>query len=169
VASGDWSITLGTGYASAVGARAFCSTCLASGESSLVLGQQSIASGRFATAIGISTMARSFAEVTMGYWATDCMPSSTTNVSSGDRLLVLGNGMNNSSRSDALILYKNGNMTIVGTFIQSSDMRLKSEIAPLDISLSDMVKLQGMHYKWNNVKPHDMESLQTGLIAQEVE
>ena len=42
-------------------------------------------------------------------------------------------------------------------------------ITGLEQSLDKLLKLQGVNYHWNNVKPHDTESLQTGFVAQEVE
>lgn len=59
-----------------------------------------------------------------------------------------------------------GNGTLGGTLTQSSDRRLKRNFAPLSASLSKLTALQGYHYYW---KGNGDPSLQTGLIAQEVE
>lgn len=59
-----------------------------------------------------------------------------------------------------------GNMTIAGTLSQSSDIRLKKDIRPLENSLKNILELNGVTYFWKN--PEAPEK-QIGLIAQEVE
>jgi hypothetical protein len=60
-----------------------------------------------------------------------------------------------------------GNGTLGGTLTQSSDRRLKRDFAPLSASLHKLTSLRGYHYYWKD-KERD-QSLQTGLIAQDVE
>lgn len=60
-----------------------------------------------------------------------------------------------------------GNGTLGGTLSQSSDRRLKRDFAPLSSSLEKFSHLNGYHYYWKE-KSRD-QSLQTGLIAQDVE
>lgn len=60
-----------------------------------------------------------------------------------------------------------GNGTLGGTLTQSSDCRLKRDFSPLSASLQKLTGLRGYHYYWKD-KERD-QSLQTGLIAQEVE
>jgi Chaperone of endosialidase/Head domain of trimeric autotransporter adhesin len=64
-------------------------------------------------------------------------------------------------------LYQQGNLQILGVFIQNSDMRLKKNISMLSTSLPLLKKLNGYTYHWKseNCDP----KLQTGLLAQEVE
>jgi len=168
--SGSISTAMGSGtsasgdFSTAMGDRTN-----ASGNHSTTMGFLTNASGWISTAMGLQTFARSFGETTIGLYSTDYTPISTIFSATTDRLFVVGNGSNLSNRSDALIIYKNGNATLAGMLTQSSDARLKQEVAPLTKSLEKVAQLQGVHYKWNAVKPHDMESLQTGLIAQEVE
>lgn len=60
-----------------------------------------------------------------------------------------------------------GNGTLGGTLTQSSDRRLKRDFSPLSSSLKNLTSLNGYHYYW---KDEDRDqSLQTGLIAQDVE
>ncbi|MGG7666717.1 tail fiber domain-containing protein [Dyadobacter sp. BHUBP1] len=54
-----------------------------------------------------------------------------------------------------------------GNVIQSSDRRLKRDFSPLASSLERFSHLKGYHYYWKD-KDRD-QSLQTGLIAQDVE
>ncbi|GGN10856.1 hypothetical protein GCM10010967_53370 [Dyadobacter beijingensis] len=60
-----------------------------------------------------------------------------------------------------------GNGTLGGSLSQSSDRRLKRDFLPLSASLSKLTGIRGYHYYWKD-KDRD-QSLQTGLIAQEVE
>ncbi|WP_426292180.1 tail fiber domain-containing protein [Dyadobacter endophyticus] len=60
-----------------------------------------------------------------------------------------------------------GNGALGGTLTQFSDRRLKRDFSPLSASLRKLAGLKGYHYYW---KDQDKDqSLQTGLIAQEVE
>ena len=170
VASGLSSVAVGSGaVASANYSIAIGVNPTASGARSIALGWGTIASGSSSTSMGLQTYARSYAETSLGMFNTDYTPNSATTYDAADRIFVIGNGTDVVNRSDALIVYKNGNATLAGLLTQLSDMRLKKGIAPLNQSLTKLTKLRGVHYKWNDVKPHDMESLQTGLIAQEVE
>lgn len=54
-----------------------------------------------------------------------------------------------------------------GILVQTSDLRLKRDFAPLSNSLTKIAGLKGYHYYWKD-KARD-QSLQTGLIAQDVE
>ncbi|MCF2492743.1 tail fiber domain-containing protein [Dyadobacter chenhuakuii] len=60
-----------------------------------------------------------------------------------------------------------GNGYLNGNLIQTSDRRLKTKIQPFKSSLGKVNSLQGYHYNWED-KTKD-QTLQTGLIAQEVE
>lgn len=60
-----------------------------------------------------------------------------------------------------------GNGTLGGALTQSSDRRLKRDFSPLSASLQKLTGLRGYHYYWKE-KERD-QSLQTGLIAQDVE
>lgn len=73
----------------------------------------------------------------------------------------------NSASTAVLSLFSTGNMTITGTLTQNSDARLKKNIAPLDNSLEKILQVGGYHYQWN--EDYRDQSLQTGLLAQQVE
>lgn len=100
IASGDYSVATGSGTN-------------AVGSFSTALGVNTTASGYISTAVGNSTTAKSGFETVMGRWNTDYTPANTSNGwVSTDRLFTIGNGISSSSRSDALIILKNGNMGI---------------------------------------------------------
>lgn len=88
--------------------------------SATIGGVGNTASGANSVAMGFGTLAKSSGEVAIGLFTTDyVMTDSPT-----DRLFVIGNGKNNTSRSDALIVYKNGNMDLNGL------LKLKPMSAP---------------------------------------
>jgi hypothetical protein len=54
-----------------------------------------------------------------------------------------------------------------GNLVQTSDSRLKKDITPIRSSLAGLKQLNGYHYNWIN--PTKDSTVQTGLLAQEVE
>jgi hypothetical protein len=66
-----------------------------------------------------------------------------------------------------MMLRGNGNVWFRGTVSQSSDARLKKNIAPIDHALDKVLYLSGYHYEWiDQAQDNDMQS---GVLAQEVE
>ncbi len=55
------------------------------------------------------------------------------------------------------------------SFIMSSDLRLKKDVATLDNALELVTKLRGVHFNWKEPINDDQKGVQTGVIAQEVE
>ncbi|MCP4930286.1 MAG: hypothetical protein GY918_14645, partial [Gammaproteobacteria bacterium] len=86
----------------------------ASGNSSTALGQHNTAAGTASLATGAYTEAESAYETVLGRFDTDYTPSSATSWNAADRLFVVGNGSGLSTRSDAMVILKNGN-TGIGT------------------------------------------------------
>ena len=97
----------------------------ASGSTSTAMGTSTTASGRMSTAMGYSTEAKSYVEMVTGTFNTDYTPNSTTAWDTGDRLFGVGNGTSSSSRSDALVILKNGN-TGIGTSSPSALLTLSN-------------------------------------------
>jgi hypothetical protein len=73
----------------------------------------------------------------------------------------------NSANNTRMTLQDDGDLFIDGLLTQSSDRRLKKEIKPIHDGLDKVLLLQGYHYHWND--PGRDSSLQTGVIAQEIE
>ena len=128
-ASGNTSIAIG-GTASGDHSTAINGT--ASGESSYAFGGTAsgfhstsfygaTASGSHSTAIGLGITTPSYKEIAMGSYNTDYTPSSSTGWNASDRLFVVGNGENTSSKSDALIIYKSGNAVFNDSIFFDSD------------------------------------------------
>lgn len=73
----------------------------------------------------------------------------------------------NSLNTHIATIYEDGDMDIDGTLTQSSDRRLKKDIVGLRDSAQKLAQLNGVQYFWRD--SHKDKSLQTGLIAQEVQ
>jgi hypothetical protein len=100
-ASGDHSMATGT-------------LSTASGERSIAMGDHSNASGWYSTAIGTYLTAPSSYETVIGRYNTDYTPEDIIAWNTNDRLFVIGNGIQNSIRRDAMVVLKSGN-TGIGT------------------------------------------------------
>jgi len=113
-------------------------------------------------------------------------------------LLVIGNGIDNLNKSDALIILKNGDTrlngnfgvnrdatsnslevngdaskSVAGSWLANSDSRLKKDIKTINPkeALTKILKLRGVNYLWNDDKTgmKRPENIQTGFIAQEIQ
>jgi hypothetical protein len=136
-ASGDFSVALGlqtqaSGFASATFggnteatanyATAWGTYTHATGESSTAWGIGSTASAYNATAWGQNTAAPSLVETALGRYNTTYTPAGGAyNWNTADRLFVIGNGTGTSTRSDAFVLMKSGD---VGIGVSAPEARL---------------------------------------------
>ncbi len=127
-ASGDNSTAMGSGTkaigsnstAMGLGTKAQGNYCTAMGVNteadgvySFSMGNSTYAFGDNSTAMGNNTVAFSYSETTIGSYNTHYNPAGgTTNWDASDRLFVIGNGQNSSSKHNALTIYKNGSMNI---------------------------------------------------------
>ena len=112
-ATGYYSAAMGYGSAATGNnSTAMGAGTTASGNISTAIGQASAASGSYSTAMGSNTYAKSSYETVLGRWNTDYTPSSIFTWVASDRLFTIGNGTDFSSRSDALVVLKNGNTGI---------------------------------------------------------
>ena len=116
---------------------------VASGDYSTVFGFDSTASGNYSTAFGEETAAEAYAQTTLGQNST-LHPGTpnATGITATDRLLVVGNGTTASTRSDALVILKNGNigigdstptegtLVVSGTIVYSGSMTANATLTP---------------------------------------
>ncbi|MFN8886486.1 MAG: hypothetical protein ACK5WF_03425, partial [Cyclobacteriaceae bacterium] len=117
VASGFRSAVVGGNANTASGANSFVGGGEfngATGDYSAVSGGgNNLASGLMSSIPGgRGLFARSFGETAVGLFNTDYTPASTTSFNASDRLFVIGNGNDFSTRSNALTVLKNGNLGI---------------------------------------------------------
>jgi hypothetical protein len=165
-ANGLASVSIGyTNQAPGNYAGAFGFGTSASGSQSFAVGYNTSATGNLAISAGNTTTAQSYASLIIGRYNT--ISGSTTNWVSTDPLFVAGNGSNGSSRSNALILYKNGNMTIAGTLTQNSDFRLKEKIEPIYDVLSNLKHIKPVYFEFKDKEMYP-ENRQIGFIAQNI-
>jgi hypothetical protein len=131
VSGSQWD-EVNTGFQSA----AFGSNNIASGSSTFAagvsnvvagyaasaLGDNNTVGGNYAFAQGLRLTSESFNQFTIGQWNTahGGTPDASGWIST-DRLFVIGNGTSGSSRSDALVMFKNGNTTLNGQLTIDGD------------------------------------------------
>ncbi|MEM1323044.1 MAG: H-type lectin domain-containing protein [Bacteroidota bacterium] len=87
---------------------------IASGRAATAWGYRATATGNYSTSIGHNNYARSFGETAIGVNNTDYTPIDSAGFDSNDRIFVIGNGTAHHLRSDAMVIYKNGNAKING-------------------------------------------------------
>ena len=166
------------GKASGLYALATGNATEASGKASTALGSVTQATAKWATALGVGTEASGEASTALGsntIAATDHSVSlgawNDANRTKDNTLIVAGNGSFNNgtvSRSDALVLESNGDLTIAGNLTQNSDRRLKTSIRSLgDGTLAKLRRLRPVRYEFQNQKTHPSGE-QIGLVAQDV-
>ena len=157
-------------FATATSAIAIGDGNKASGHTSSAIGSKVETEGNYATAFGRNTKSKSYGETAIGFYNTDYSAASINNSIATDRLFTIGNGASNASRSDALVMLKNGNTTVSGNwsgpaFTATSDIRLKEGIA--DLSLG-MAVLNTINTKQYYLKKDATKQLRFGVIAQEL-
>ncbi len=86
----------------------------AKGSYSIAAGQLTQANGDASTSLGKFTTSRSFASLTLGQYNDSIASSSPAAWVDNDPVLIVGNGTGFSSRSNAVVVYKNGNADLNG-------------------------------------------------------
>lgn len=138
----------------------------ASGLRSSAFGDLTMARGNFSTALGLHTTARSVASVAFGRW--NVRSGAPSSWESTDPLLVAGNGSGPADRSNALMLQKNGDLTIAGTLTEHSDRRLKTNVRSLGPVGTALDRLRPVRFRFKDGTGHPA-SPQVGLLAQDVQ
>ncbi len=121
---------------------------VASGDYSFAFGEGNVASGKHSFAKGDHTVALSYGETAVGLYPTLYTPTSTNSYDPTDRLFVVGNGTGpvtitqNENRSNAFVIYKNGNATLTGTLTHNSDKRLKTNIRRIQLRSAILVVMR---------------------------
>jgi hypothetical protein len=152
----------------------------ANAEGSACFGKNSRARGAYSFVTGEGNISTSYLETIMGRFAAieSGIPNNISTWDAADHLLVLGNGKDIGTTSNAFIVYKNGdtkingNLTVSGTVTQASDSRLKKDIADLPPMYANLLQLRPVTYFWKATYQAGRTfntDKQFGLIAQEVE
>ncbi len=100
--------------ASGNGSMAFGFQSEATGTGSKAFGGQTIASGFNSMSFGEFTYSRSRGEIAVGMFNTDYTPAAVNTWNANDRIFVVGNGSNDTNRSDAITVYKDGTTRLHG-------------------------------------------------------
>ena len=166
--------------------------CSTGSSYSYSFGRLASANKTYSVAIGFNATANSASEVVVGTWNDnegETIGSVDSN-SPNSRAFVVGSGWESWSggqtihRRNALVVLRNGDMTVTGNLTyksasQSSDMRLKKDVQQLDGALDKVLKLRGVSYYWKNAEELAAingkelfgfdDKKHIGVIAQEVE
>ena len=176
-ASGDQSTAMGrSSTASGARSTAMGYNTTASGINSTAIGRKSVASGYYSTTLGYDTRASDFTSTVIGQY-NNSLSSITTNGSAtsydaDNTAFVIGNGTDDSNRSDAFKVMFNGDatvsndLTVSGDVVISSDARLKSNIVSLGRTLAKILQIDGKSY---TKKKDESEKQKIGLLAQDIE
>ena len=97
--------------ASGLSAGCIGSNNQADGTASLACGKNATTSGLYSFSSGEFIIAETYAQAAFGAWAT-LSGGTTGSWVAGDRLFVVGNGLNSGARSTAFEILKNGNLTV---------------------------------------------------------
>lgn len=138
---------------------------IAGGNDNFTYGERSAIPG------GVGLVTTAFGETVVGI-NNDTSGGSFHSTSSRvltDPLFVVGNGSNNNSgRSNAFTISKDGNAILAGNLTQLSDKRLKTNINLLSGALTKILQLNAYTYNWKKA-PNRSKDLQIGVLAQEVQ
>ena len=133
--SGDFSVAMGRGnlvqgtaatsfgsYNNSGGENAFSAgfNNLSSRFASISLGANNSTSGNYAVGIGRGTQSTSYGQHTIGLFSEFVNGSDAAYVAT-DPLFIIGNGLSDSNRTNALVMRKNGNTTLNGQLTIDGD------------------------------------------------
>jgi hypothetical protein len=183
IASDEYSIAIGNGNTASQGGLALGSnnsalkfgsvaigqTNIADSSYSFVAGSNSISRGYNAFALGESVTAESVNSFVIGYNNITNSNYSRAEWVPTDPLFVIGNG-GSGSPSNALVVYKNGNMLVNGTitasgYVNNSSIKYKRDVNSIT-DYSWLWDLQPVDYRY---KSDPDGKMQYGLIAEDVE
>ena len=94
------------------------------GDLATAFGINTNASGALSASWGEDTEALSYVETAFGSFSTSYTPNSTGDWNAADRLLVIGNGVDDTNRSNALTLLKNGDLGL-GTDVPTAKLDIR--------------------------------------------
>ena len=170
-ATGHYSTAMGhSTTASGETSTAMGAQTTASGNYSTAIGYLTTTSGRSSTAMGVITTASDYASLSIGRYnsvnSTVTAGGSATSFDTDNAAFVIGNGTGSNAKSDAFVVYFNGNATLSGDLTINSDERLKENIQPLGSTLNKLNQIEGWTY---SLKKDEEHTPKIGVLAQEVQ
>ncbi|HRD57326.1 MAG TPA: tail fiber domain-containing protein [Ferruginibacter sp.] len=187
---GEYAVTLGrSNQAAGENAFALGSYCSSSGEGAVAIGRNAHARGDYSFAANRNTIAFSAYEAVFGQYNTLYSPGSSADFINTDRLFVIGNGRSSNERSNALTVFKSGNVGIMtaqpnarlsvsgdasktggGVWAAWSDARLKKNITPYTSGLKEILQINPIRFQYNELSgEEDLNKNYVGILAQEIE
>ena len=117
------------------------------GVNSISLGHDAIAEGDYSSALGTGVKAYSNLEIALGSYNTVYAPSGGVNTFlNDDRIFVVGNGTDDSNRSDALVIKKSGEISVENNLIKNladptdaQDAATKNYIDVVSLNIQDQI------------------------------
>jgi hypothetical protein len=91
---------------------AFGNSTKALGTGSTTFGSETTAGGNFSTASGLGSISRGYASTVVGIYNQPILTANQTAVATTTPLFIVGNGGSNSSRSNAMVVRKDGNVEV---------------------------------------------------------
>ncbi|WP_181248476.1 tail fiber domain-containing protein [Flavobacterium magnum] len=178
VSAASESVAIGNFATASAGGVSIGTFTNASGLNALATGYSTNSTGSYATAMGYGNSSPSFGETVIGRYATTYTPlGGTGNWNTADRIFAIGNGTNDFSRSNALTVMKNGDLTIAGNafkpgggaFAATSDARLKKNVVDYKDGLAQLMGIHPVKYHYNEKSGNDTSKEHIGVIAQELQ
>jgi hypothetical protein len=115
-AEGEKSLAIGaSAHSIGISSIALGNAAFAAKNYAVAIGSGSSAHGENSITLGSNITASSYAEVALGSYGTNHTINSSAAWNTNDRILTVGNGASDNSRSDALVILKNGNTGIGAT------------------------------------------------------
>jgi hypothetical protein len=142
-------------------------TTKAENQGAFAAGYGTNATGRYSMVFGFNTTATPYASLVLGQYNVDNAGWFADIWNPAEPLIIAGNGWDGSP-SDAMILYKNGDMEIAGSLTQDSDERLKTNIVNIGNTLDLVKQINPVYYEFKDTKTHP-EGKHIGFIAQEIQ
>lgn len=137
-ASGISSTSMGSvTTASGITSTAMGSVTIASGDYSTAMGSRTIGSGNYSTAMGYETYSKAYASLSIGQYNDSINSSSKTNWIADDPVFIIGNGLSDITRSNAITVLKNAK-----TGINMSDPVALLDIKGLDGTINRHIRLE---------------------------
>lgn len=136
------------------------------GSRSMVHGTDNLARGFNAFASGEGLIAYQRNHHVFGKYNVLDGRSSTPETTEGEYVEIVGNGTDDSNRSNARTLDWQGNEWIAGALTQASDARMKEAV---DKDVPDVSSIRARVFRWNKDKPNGDTREHIGYYAQDVE
>lgn len=167
--SGAYSFAFGENSISSGGTSvAFGFGTESSGLYSSSFGVNSNADGNTSAAMGYGTIASDYGSLVVGVnnLSGSTVTSDANNLNLSNTAFVIGNGLGESNRSDALVVKFDGTTTIAGDLNINSDARLKANIISLGSTLAKLLQMDAKTY---TLKKDTNQKQKIGLLAQDIE